>query len=182
MTRFYTKKGDDGYTSLLGEGRVPKYDQRIEAVGVIDEANAAISLARALSISPATSRILFEVQKDLYHLMSEVAATPENAPRFRKITSERVDWLEACFDEISSKVIVPDKFIIPGDSTAGAAIDLARTVIRRAERQLASLYHSKKLENQEILRYINRVSSLCFVLELLENQTAGHINPTLAEQ
>jgi cob(I)alamin adenosyltransferase len=104
MTRFYTKKGDDGYTSLLGEGRAPKYDRRIETVGVIDEANAAIALARTLSISSETSRILLEVQRDLYHMMSEVAASPENASRFRVINIERVSWLEARIDEISSNL------------------------------------------------------------------------------
>jgi cob(I)alamin adenosyltransferase len=182
MTRFYTKKGDDGYTSLLGEGRAPKYDRRIETVGAIDEANAAIALARTMSISPETSHILLDVQRDLYHIMSEVAATPNVASRFRVIDSERVGWLEARIDEISSKVAIPDEFIIPGDSTAGAAIDLARTIVRRAERHLARLLHSKLIENRELLHYINRLSSLCFVLELLENQTAGNIHPTLASK
>jgi cob(I)alamin adenosyltransferase len=182
MTKFYTKTGDDGYTSLLGEGRAPKYDQRIETVGAIDEANAAIALARTLSISPEISHILLDVQKDLYHLMSEVAATPENASRFRVITAERVNWLETQIDTISSKVTIPDEFIIPGDSTGGAALDLARTVVRRAERHLAHLLHSKKLENRGILHYMNRLSSLCFVLELLENQVAGSAYPTLAKK
>jgi cob(I)alamin adenosyltransferase len=182
MAKFYTKTGDDGYTSLLGEGRTPKYDQRIETVGVLDEANAVIALARTLSISPDTSFILLNVQKDLYHLMSEVAATPENASKFRVISSERVTWLEAQIDTISLKITIPDEFIIPGDSTAGATLDLARSVVRRAERQLARLFHSKRLENHEILHYINRLSSLCFVLELLENQAAGSIHPTLANK
>jgi cob(I)alamin adenosyltransferase len=182
MTRFYTKKGDDGYTSLLGEGRAPKYDRRIETVGVIDEANAAIALARTLSISSETSRILLEVQRDLYHMMSEVAASPENASRFRVINIERVSWLEARIDEISSKVVIPDEFIVPGDSTAGAAIDLARAVVRRAERHLTRLLHLKKVDNRELLHYINRLSSLCFVLELLENQATGSVHPTLATE
>jgi cob(I)alamin adenosyltransferase len=182
MTRFYTKTGDDGYTSLLGKGRVAKYDQRIEAVGAIDEANAAIALARTLSISPQTSSILKTVQKDLYHLMAEVAATPENATQFRKINIDRVSWLEFTIEEISTKVHIPDEFIIPGDSKAGAAIDLARTIIRRAERQIALLIHLKKLENHELLHYINRLSSLCFVLELLDNQAAGSDRPSLAKE
>ena len=112
--------------------------------------------------------------------MSEVAATQENASRFRIISVERVNWLESRIDEISSKVAIPDKFIVPGDSTSGAAIDLARTVVRRAERHLVRLFHSNKLENLEILHYMNRLSSLCFVLELLENQAAGNIHPTLS--
>ncbi len=182
MTRFYTKKGDDGYTSLLGKGRAPKYDRRIEAVGALDEANAAIGLARALSLAPETRSILLVVQRDLYHLMSEVAATPEEAARFRQITAERVSWLEAQIDSISQIVAIPNEFIIPGDSEAGAAMDLARTVVRRAERHITRLVSTKKLANREILRYINRLSSLCFALELLENQAAGSSKPTLAKE
>jgi cob(I)alamin adenosyltransferase len=181
MARFYTKKGDDGYTSRLGVGRVPKYHQRIEIVGTIDEANAAIGLARALCKNPLTSDILVEVQRDLYHAMAEIASTPENASRFRKITAERVAWLEARSDELSSRVNIPDEFIIPGDSLAGAAIDLARTIVRRAERLIARLLHLNKLDNPELLRYVNRLSSLCFVLELLENQTAGVLRPKIAK-
>ena len=181
MAKFYTKKGDAGYTSLLGKGRAPKYDDRIETVGTIDEANAAIALARTLSKEHQTSSILVEVQKDLYHLMAEVAATPENAARFRSINAERIAWLETQTDAVSTKVTIPDEFIVPGDSTAGAAIDLARTIVRRAERHLAHLLHLKKLENPELLRYMNRLSSLCFALELLENQAAGTTHPTLAK-
>ncbi len=181
MPRFYTKKGDDGFTGLLGEGRAPKYHPRIDTIGNMDEANAAIALARNLCKASPTSSILLEVQRDLYHAMAEVAATPENTPRFRKITPERVAWLEAQTDELSSLVSVPEEFIVPGDSLAGAAIDLARTIVRRAERQLARLLHSKKLENPELLRYMNRLSSLCFVLELLENQAAGVAHPTVAK-
>jgi cob(I)alamin adenosyltransferase len=182
MTKFYTKTGDDGYTSLLGEGRAPKYNHQIETVGAIDEANAAIAFARTLSLAPQTSPILKEVQKDLYHMMSEVSATPDNASRFRKIIDERVRWLELQIDDISTKVVIPAEFILPGDSNAGAAIDLARTIVRRAERHIARLLHMKKLENPELLRYMNRLSSLCFVLELLENQAAGSNHTTLVDE
>ena len=182
MTRFYTKTGDDGYTSLLGKGRAPKYDQRIETVGAIDEANAAIALARTLSHAPQTSSIFMDVQKDLYHMMSEVSATPDNAFHFREVNEDRVNWLEIQIDDISSKVFIPDEFILPGDSKAGAAIDLARTIVRRAERHITHLIHLKKLENRELLRYMNRLSSLCFVLELLENQIAGNRYTTLAKE
>jgi cob(I)alamin adenosyltransferase len=182
MTRFYTKKGDDGYTGLLGRGRATKYDRRIEAVGTIDEANAAIALARTLSCDPQTPEILIVVQKDLYHMMSEVSSTPENAPAFRKINAERVVWLENQIDNISAQVAVPDEFILPGDSRAGAAMDLARTVVRRAERHLARLLLAKKLDNPDLLHYLNRLSSLCFILELLENNAAGSERVTLAKE
>lgn len=181
MTRFYTKTGDDGYTSLLGKSRPAKYDPRIETLGAVDEANAAIAVARTLAISQQTISILIAVQRDLYHMMSEISATPENASQFRKITSDRISWLENQIEMIGKTVTIPDEFILPGDSKAGAAIDLARTIVRRAERHIAHLLHKKNIENPELLHYINRLSSLCFILELLENQAAGHGISTYAK-
>lgn len=181
MTSFYTRTGDDGYTGLLGEGRVPKYHPRMEAVGAIDEATAALGLARAMGKSLNTSHTLLVVQRDLYGLMAEVAATPENAARFRTITPERVAWLELQTDRFSEEVEVPKEFIVPGDTPAGAAMALARTIVRRAERQISNLIHQNELENSDLLHYLNRLSSLCFVLELVENQVAGKEAPTLAK-
>jgi cob(I)alamin adenosyltransferase len=181
MTKFYTKSGDDGYTGLLGEGRVPKYDPRTEAVGSLDEATAALGMARAVCKAVQTAPILLTIQRDLYHLMAEISATPENAARFRKITPERVSWLEEQTDQISTLVTLPNEFIVPGDTPEGAALALARTMIRRAERRVAYLLHQGLVENPELLRYLNRLSSLCFVLELLENQVAGKSDPTLAK-
>ena len=114
--------------------------------------------------------------------MAEVAATLETAPQFREINHDRVIWLESVIEAISSKVKIPDEFIIPGDTMAGAAIDLARSIVRRAERHIAFLIHSNELENRELLYYVNRLSSLCFVLELLENQTAGIKHTTLVKE
>ena len=181
MTKFYTQTGDDGYTGLLGEGRTAKHDPRIEAVGDLDEATAALGVARAVCQLPETATILIAVQRDLYHLMSEIAATPENAPRFRKITAQRVDWLAEQTDSISAQVSLPDEFILPGDSLPGAAMALARTIVRRAERRVAKLLHTGEVENYQLLRYLNRLSSLCFVLELQENQSSGKSSPTLAK-
>ena len=175
MTKFYTQTGDDGYTGLLGEGRAPKHAPRLEAIGDIDEATAALGVARAVCRLPQTTELLLEVQRDLYLLMAEVAATPENAPRFRKISAERVAWLEQQTDLISTQVSLPNQFILPGDSLPGGMLSLARTIVRRAERRVAQLIHAAELENLELLRYLNRLSSLCFALELLENQAAGKV-------
>src|SRR5512145_1731479 len=98
---FYTSKGDDGTTNLLGEGRVAKYHVRIEAVGTLDESTAALGLARAQCRDAHSSRILLEAQRDLYKLMAEVAATPENAEKFHFIDAARVTWLEEQTDAIS---------------------------------------------------------------------------------
>jgi cob(I)alamin adenosyltransferase len=178
---FYTSKGDDGTTNLLGEGRVAKYHARIEAVGTLDESTAALGLARAQCRDPRSRRIVLEAQRDLYRLMAEVAATPENAEKFRFIDSARVAWLEEHTDELSKRVEMPKEFILPGDSVAGAALSLARAVIRRAERRVVELFDAEELKNPDLQRYLNRLSSLCFVLELLENQAAGN-KTTLAKE
>jgi len=170
---FYTATGDDGTTGLLGEGRVAKYHSRIEAIGALDEASAALGLARAQCSAGQVAPILLEAQRDLYKLMAEVAATPENAPRFHFINEARVDWLAKQTDELSANVEMPKEFILPGDTLGGAALSMARAIIRRAERCVVSLFDEEHIVNPDLQRYLNRLSSLCFVLELLENQNAG---------
>ncbi|RMF43567.1 MAG: cob(I)yrinic acid a,c-diamide adenosyltransferase [Anaerolineae bacterium] len=178
---FYTRKGDDGYTGLLGAGRVPKYHPRPAAYGAIDEATAALGVARAFAQNPETKAIIQHVQRDLYHLMAEVAATPDAAARFRVIEASHVAWLEEKTDSLSGRVPLPTEFILPGDSRAGALLDVARTTVRRAEQRVAYLLHQGEIENPALLQYLNRLSSLCFVLELLENQEAGK-DTTLARE
>jgi cob(I)alamin adenosyltransferase len=181
MTKYFTGTGDDGTTGLLGADRARKDSPRIEVVGTIDEANAALGVARASCRGNISSEILLAVQRDLYHMMAEVAATKENAARFRKIDLERVEWLEAQINKIESLIEPTNDFVVPGDSLAGAYFDLARSIVRRAERRITRLYLEDELENPQILVYLNRLSSLCFVLELMENQQAGKDKPTLAK-
>lgn len=181
MDKLYTSTGDDGFTGLLGEGRVPKYHPRTEAVGALDEASAALGLARATSQNPNSKLLLLEIQRDLYRIMAEISATPENADKFRGITSSKVSWLEGQVDELTAAIELPSEFILPGDTQAGASLALARTIVRRAERWLARILHDHEIENGEVLRYLNRLSSLCFILELVEYRTAGKDKPTLAK-
>ena len=169
----YTRKGDDGTTGLLGEERVSKDHPRIEALGALDEASSALGVARAACQAHQTPPILREIQRDMYKLMAEVAATPENADKFKSIDAARVTWLEEQADFINNMVTMPKEFILPGDTPSGAALSMARAVVRRAERQVTRLFTLKELSNPEILRYLNRLSSVCFILELLENQEAG---------
>lgn len=176
MSPNYTRDGDDGKTGLLGKGRLPKYHSRIEALGTLDEASAALGLARALSKAPQTGPVLVDVQRDLYNLMAEVAATPENVGHFRTIDLPRLHWLESQTDAIAAVAPQPAEFVLPGDSLAGAALSLSRTIVRRAERRLAELLDKGEVDNPVLLQYLNRLSSLCFAIELLENQQAG--NPT----
>jgi cob(I)alamin adenosyltransferase len=181
MTRFYTRSGDQGYTGLLGEGRVPKYHARLEAVGNIDEASATLGFARSLC-KQEVNAMLIAVQRDLYLIMGEIASLPENAARFRAMDANRVAWLEEQVDRLSSQVTLPKEFIVPGDTTAGAAFAMARTVVRRAERCTAILAHQGEIENPDLLRYLNRLSSLCFILELVENQSTGKETPTQVKE
>ena len=173
MNRYFSRTGDDGYTGICGEGRLPKSHPRLEAIGTIDEASAALGLARAVCQLPHAAELLLAIQRDLYTLMAEVAASPENAPRFRVINADRVTWLEQQIDLISNTVELPHEFTVSGNTLAGAVLDLARTIVRRAERRLAELQHQGEIDNTDLLRYINRLSSLCYVLEGAENAAAG---------
>ena len=181
MKKFYTRSGDDGYTGLLGEERVPKYHPLPDTCGTIDEATATLGLARSICRAPQTGPLILTVQRDLYHIMAEIAATPENAEKFRVINPARVAWLENQVETIGASVEFPADFILPGDSPASAALAMARTVVRRAERKVAKLLHHGEIQNANLLRYLNRLSSLCFILELLENQAAGLASPNLAK-
>jgi cob(I)alamin adenosyltransferase len=181
MSPFYTRNGDDGSTGLLGDGRLPKYHPRIEALGALDEASAALGLARALCQTPQIKSVLMEVQRDLYALMAEIAATPENAERFRILGLPRVQWLESQADNLSITVPLPAEFILPGDTLSGAALALTRTIVRRAERQVVELLDAGEISNPILVQYLNRLSSLCFALELFENQSAGQ-ETTLAKK
>lgn len=173
MSKLFTSTGDDGFTGLLGEGRVPKYHPRTEAVGALDEASAILGVVRAFCLDARTAPMIVAIQRDIYHIMAEVSSTPENASAFRTINSARVKWLEDQIEMLASSIDMPSEFILPGDTQAGAFMAHARTIIRRAERRLARLLHDEQIENGELLRYLNRLSSLCFVLEMVENQASG---------
>ncbi len=170
---YYTATGDDGSTGLLGAERVPKDHPRIEALGALDELSAALGLARAFARTAEARDLAQQVQRHLYALMAEVAATPENAARFRTLGPEQVAWLEARIAALEAQVPPPRLFILPGDSQNGAFWALARAVARRAERRLVTLQREGAVDNPALLAYLNRLSSLCFVLELWENRAAG---------
>jgi cob(I)alamin adenosyltransferase len=181
MPKYPSRTGDEGYTGFLGEGRLPKHDLRIEAIGVLDEANAALGIARAASLIKESKEVILIAQRDLYGIMSEVAASKENAVNFRKVDASRVQWIDKLVEDLGPVIPIRTQFIVPGDSLSGAMMDLARTIVRRAERRITELFHQGLLENQELIRYLNRLSSLCFLLELLENSTSGNQKPTFAK-
>lgn len=181
MTKLYTRQGDDGLTGRLGSGRLLKNHPVIEALGALDEANASLGLARASCQDLRSKELILTVQRDLYRLMTEVSASEEVADRFQKLDAGRVTWLEAQIDDLSRTVELPGEFIVPGDSPAGAMLAFSRAVVRRAERRVVELFQGGELSNPAILPYLNRLSSLLFVLELLENKAAGNTETTLAK-
>ena len=180
--QLYTRAGDDGYTGLLGEGRVAKYLPQPSAYGTVDEASSAMGIARAGAQSAMTKELLLTAQRDLYRLMAELAATQQTASRFRSIDEARVSWVEEQTDAITAQIVLPREFIVPGDTLPGAYLDLARTIVRRAERVVVHLLHDGVIENIQLVRYLNRLSSLLFVLSLFENALAGASRATLARE
>ena len=181
MTPFFTGRGDSGSTGFLGEGRVSKSSARIEAVGSVDEANAALGLARALTDNKKVQEIILQVQKQLYFLMSELSADEDTADHFDRIQQREVDWLESQIAAFEKDFDMPREFIVPGDSQASGSLALARTIIRRAERRAIALFESVGYKKEVLIAYLNRLSSLIFVLEVYETSQSGH-NLRLAKE
>jgi len=177
--KMYTGRGDRGQTDLLGE-RVGKDDPRIDLLGELDETTSAIGLGRAHAQDARTQNALLTVQRDLYQIMAELAFTDATRPDAFQLPAGRVAWLEEQTDAIAATVTLPREFVVPGDTVPGAALDVARTVARRAERVAVHLDQHGRMPNPEILRYLNRLSSLLFILARAEDIaiTGG---PTLAK-
>ncbi len=170
MAPFYTSKGDSGDTGFLGEGRILKSSLRIEAIGCVDEVSAALGLARALTKSEKTCAILLQIQKQLYVLMTELSAIPDEKDHFGKIKKADVNWLETHIKNLEASVTLPRDFIIPGETPGSGALALTRTIIRRAERRIVAFLMECQQQRPILLAYINRLSSLIFVLEVVESK------------
>jgi cob(I)alamin adenosyltransferase len=174
MAKVTTGTGDTGYTRLLGDERVPKYHPLPEAFGAVDEATSALGMARASSSDATVRDAILQMQQDLYVLMAELATPPQHkAAVGMRVTPEQVAWLNGLEERLKQEVAIPNKFIIPGDTVVGAALDLARTIIRRAERQVARLTHEGVVENPDVLRYLNRLSDAVFILARYVEAKAG---------
>jgi cob(I)alamin adenosyltransferase len=164
LTRIYTRGGDTGETSLGDGARVPKHALRVAAYGTVDEANAAIGVAR-LHTDPPVDAMLGRVQNDLFDLGADLC-TPENGRRAAgalRIVVAQVERLEREIDEMNATLRPLDSFILPGGTPAAAYLHLARTVTRRAERLVSELARSEAV-NAEALKYLNRLSDHLFVL------------------
>ena len=161
-----TKTGDKGETSLMYGRRVPKTDPRVEAYGAVDELTAALGMARSICEDKFVSNQIFAVQKDLIIVMGELATTPEDRQRylkdgFQETSTAMVDRITGVIVDLEKdKALYPKDWVIPGDTAISAALDLARTICRRAERSVLALPDV----NGEIVRYLNRLSDLCWVV------------------
>jgi cob(I)alamin adenosyltransferase len=170
VTRIYTRKGDDGTTGLWYGGRVPKTDARTEAYGSIDEAGAALGVARSLcgSADAELAADLLRLQRELFVAGAELATAPEAGDRLEdgvsRVTDAMVDALEPLIDRYMARVDLPPHFVIAGGTTLSAELDLARTAIRRAERRVVTLKEADGLASSAVLRYLNRASDLAFAM------------------
>jgi cob(I)alamin adenosyltransferase len=170
VTRIYTRKGDDGTTSLWYGGRVAKTDARTEAYGSIDEAGSALGLARSLC-GPDDAELAADILRVLGELFiagAELATAPEAEGRLQegitRIDDDMIAALEPIIDRYMDRVDLPPKFVISGGTTLSAQLDIARTVIRRAERRVVALMEEGQLASEAPMRYLNRASDLVFAM------------------
>jgi cob(I)alamin adenosyltransferase len=163
--KIYTRKGDDGTTGLYGGGRVPKDSAAPEAYGTVDEAQAALGLARAAAPKGSElDQILVHVERDLWVLMAELATEHENAHKLvdgaTRVTLEMVTDLEARIDDLTARFDQPTEFVVPGEGEMAARLDVARTVVRRAERRAMVVV----ADGSQVVPYLNRLSDLVWTL------------------
>ena len=170
MAKIYTKKGDDGTTSLWYGGRVAKSDLRPEAYGAIDEAVSALGVARSLCGHDQAELAddILALQNELFVAGAELATAPEAAERLEdgvsRITDDMADSLDAEIDNYLEGIDLPPQFTIPGDTQLSAQLDVARAAVRRAERRVVALKQSDGLASEAVLRFLNRASDLVFAM------------------
>jgi cob(I)alamin adenosyltransferase len=174
--RIYTKTGDDGTTGLFGGGRVAKDDPRVEAYGDVDELNACLGFARAIEQMPRLDEVILPIQRDLFGI-GALLATPDHARMREQLTKARIDErriedLERAIDDAESEVEPLRAFIIPGGTPKAAALHVARTICRRAERRVVALQADVDIPPLVVI-YLNRLSDLLFVLARVATKRAG---------
>ena len=168
--KIYTRKGDDGSTSLWYGGRVVKHDPRTEAYGSVDEANSDLGVARSLCEEgdAEVAGDLLALQNGLFVVGAELATAPEASDRLEdgisRVTEPMVTELEEAIDRYMARVDLPPKFVIPGGTRLSAALDVARASTRRAERRITELKDAGGLASESVLHYVNRTSDLIWAM------------------
>lgn len=173
--KIYTKKGDGGLTGLFGGGRVSKSSVRVDAYGEVDELNSVIGWARVHSADDAMDRLLASIQSMLLNLGAELSSTPGrevNLGSLPRVSDEDIELIEKAIDASEAELTPLTAFVVPGGSAGAAALHMARTVCRRAERRVVTLAAAQDVR-PEIVRYLNRLSDLFFSLARLANHRVG---------
>lgn len=173
-----TRTGDKGTTAVMYGRRVSKCHPRVEAYGTVDELNSALGLARATATQEFLSKHLVEIQHDLVILMGELATAVEDLPRYvkdgyRLVTSAMTHKLDAVVKEIEEHSITFKGWATPGETHNAAALDVARTVCRRAERRVVALQETEQLHNAEIIIYLNRLADLLWLMARWDETHSG---------
>ena len=178
LTSIYTRKGDDGETSLGGRQRVPKDAPRVAAYGTVDELNSAIGGAVAHGLSPRLMEALPVIQNELFHLGSDLAFRKEDKQQYQlpQIEERHVQKLEELIDELNEVVGPLQNFILPGGSSGAAQLHVARTICRRAERDVLTLAREEPI-GPLVMPYLNRLSDVLFVMARYENNQRGIAEP-----
>ena len=174
LNRIYTRTGDDGTTGLVRGPRRPKYDLRVEAYGTVDEANAAIGMARLHTASmPKVDMLLSRIQNDLFDVGSDLATPGADDPAAQypslRVRPVQTETLEKQIDHYNADLAPLNSFVLPGGTPLAAALHVARTVTRRAERITVELAAAEPDTNPEAVKYLNRLSDLLFVLSRVAN-------------
>ena len=180
LVKTFNKKGDKGETSLLYGTRVAKCDDRCENYGTIDEAVSMLGLAKNFC-QPEVKDILSGLQRDLFVIGAEIATPEEHysqmVARGKVVTPEMVYRLENLIDDFEEQIDMPREFIIPGACVSSASLDVARTIVRRAERRAIAFKQTENFVNEEILKYLNRLADLIFTLARFEEKSIHGDNP-----
>jgi cob(I)alamin adenosyltransferase len=177
--KIYTRKGDDGTTSLWYGGRVAKSDVRTEAYGSLDEACSALGIARSLAGDTRLASDVLHLQNDLFVAGAELATAPEARERLEagvsRLDAGMVPWLEEAIDHYMDQVDLPPKFVIPGGTQLSAHLDLARAVLRRAERRIVTLAAVEDLGDSVVVAFVNRASDLLFAMARFADVPEPHL-------
>ncbi|MCL4828932.1 MAG: cob(I)yrinic acid a,c-diamide adenosyltransferase [Caldilinea sp.] len=178
LTKIYTKKGDAGHTSLGGGQRVPKDHLRVTAYGTVDELNSQIGVALAIGLCQELATVLAEIQNELFDLGSDLAFIEEDKAVYKlpQIEARHIERLEDLIDEMTAALGPLENFILPGGSLGAAQLHVARTVCRRAERDVAALAR-EEVVSANVLAYLNRLSDALFVMARYENYMKGVAEP-----
>ena len=167
--KVYTKRGDDGTTGLLYGGRVDKDDLRTEAYGTVDEACSALGMARAgLVDEPQWHDRVLAIQREMFVLGAQLATHTDHwgqlADGVSRVTPAMIEFMEREIDALTEQSPLPAEFVVPGQRVPGAAVDLARTIVRRAERTVVAMHRRDLLPDDLLVRYLNRLSDYLFVV------------------